>query len=225
MSANGDGVVDLGIPTTPVAQESPVQEDLENLYAAILQIQRHLTDNPVVIPQPALVLIAHQEASNSATIDFSAISNDVYSSYVLVCDRVIPTTNATSLRLQVSKGGVWDTTLGNYTHNDWRFTASGQGVDGSTSDSSAALSGAAETLGTGGSQSFSGTFNISNCLQTSTDQHWYGQYSLLASSGLRIVGVNGGAINAGSARDGFRLKMSSGNISSGTFTLYGLRKT
>lgn len=170
----------------------------------------------------AVVLISSQTASSSSSIDFTSISNSTYNSYILICDRVIPATDATTLQLQVSKGGTWDTTVGNYTHNNFRYTAVATGVDGSIGDSSAALSGTVETLGTGVHESFSGTFELSNCLQTSADMHWYGQYSMISAAPFKIVGVNGGAIDASSARDGFRIKMSSGNIASGTFKLYGV---
>lgn len=169
----------------------------------------------------SMVLIASATASNSATIDFTAISNTVYNSYLLVCDAVIPATHVTTLRLQVSAGVFIIGT--NYTHNHFRFTAVASATDGSVSDTSACIGSSAEPLGTGASQVFYGQVNISNCAYVPNEKHWTSQSSYVSSGAVNIVDIGGGRFVGGSAIDGFRLFMSSGNIASGTFKLYGLK--
>lgn len=172
---------------------------------------------------PGMEKIDSKTASGSASIDFTNISNTLYDSYLVVCDNVIPATNATTLRAQIALGGVFQTGA-IYTHNHFRFTAAGSGIDGSISDTSACISSSAEALGTGASQVFYGEVNISNCSQATQEKRWKSHSSYVSSGANNIVDVGGGRFVTTSAIDGFRFLMSAGNIASGTFTLYGLRK-
>ena len=171
-----------------------------------------------------MTLIASATASASATVDFTAIQNTVYDSYLVVMDSVIPATNAVSLRMRVSNSGVWLAGASDYVTANFRYSSTASGLDGGTT-SSLSVSGDSETIGNTVVGAFAGQIRINNCLQTSNDCRWMGQYNYNNSAGTtRISGVNGGGINsAPGARDGFRFFMSSGNIASGTFKLYGLR--
>ena len=168
-----------------------------------------------------MVLIALKTASGSASIDFTAISNSLYQSYLIVCDSIIPATNATTLRLQVSIAGVFQTGA-IYTHNHFRFTAAGSGIDGSVSDTSACISSSAELMNS--AELFFSEIKFSNCSQTSGEKRWLSNSSYISSVPNNIVDTGGGRIVTSSPLDGFRFFMSSGNIAGGTFALYGLRK-
>ena len=167
-----------------------------------------------------LTLISRQTAAASATIDFTSISNTVYDSYLLVCDSVISPINST-VRLRVSVGGVFQTGL-IYTHNHLRFTAGASAIDGSVSDTSACISSAVELLAV--NEAFFGEIKFSNCSQTTAEKRWLSNSSYIASAPSNMVDIGGGRIATTSAIDGFRFFIPSANITSGTFTLYGLQK-
>ena len=174
-----------------------------------------------------MILLSSQTASSSATIDFTAINNTLFNSYLLQIDNVIPATNGVYLLLRYSVGGVFQTT--DYQANTFRWTTAGSGISGnqfgtgataiaivSTSDTQA--NAATAPTGQGGG---SFTVNIYNCAQTATAKRmtWIGGY--YGSQYLAITG-SGAYIPATNAVDGFRLFYNSGNISTGTFTLYGI---
>lgn len=177
--------------------------------------------------QVGMVLLSSQTANSSATIDFTAIYNTSFNSYLLQIDNVIPATNGVYLLLRYSVGGTFQTT--DYQSNTFRYTTSGSGISGTafggggtaipivpTADTQA--NAATAPTGQGGG---SFTINIYNCAQTSTAKRmsWLGGY--YGSTYLGVTG-SGGYIPATNAVDGFRLFYNSGNIATGTFKLYGI---
>ena len=177
------------------------------------------------IQNPAMVLLSTQTASSSATIDFTSIANTTYNSYILQIDNALPASNGVYLIVRFSVGGTFQTT--NYQSNVFRWTTSGSGVSGD-----AFGTGQSFNLFAGDSQANSANaptgqggatvnISISNCAQTSTAKRitWAGAYygsTFIANTG------SGGYIPATNSVDGFRILYSSGNISTGTFKLYGI---
>lgn len=175
----------------------------------------------VAVGSIGLTLISRQSASNSASIDFTSISNSVYDTYLIVCSDVAPTSAGSTVRLRISLGGVFQTGI-LYTHNHFRFTDSSSGIDGSVSDTSACISSSVEPLAS--FASFFGEIKFSNCGSV-LEKRWLSNSSYISNAALNIVDTGGGRIATTAAIDGFRLYMSAGNISSGTFALYGLQKS
>lgn len=204
-----------GITTITIAPDSGVLDSgLSTIYLGAATLI-----NPGV--PYGMVVVDRKVASASPTIDFGTISNALYDSYMLMCDSVIPATNATTLRMRISIAGIFQTGL-IYTHNHFRFTATGSGTDGSASDSSACISSSAQLMSN--ANPFFSEIKISNCVQATVEKHWLSKSSYVSSTIDNIVDEGGGRFATGSAIDGFRLYMSAGNITSGTFTLYGFRK-
>ena len=172
---------------------------------------------------PAKVLISTQTASSSATIDFTSIANSTYSSYEIVVDNIVPATNAVYLLFRFSVGGTFQTT--DYSWQNYRNIGGGSGINGSdfaTAQTSIVIGSTTDTFANSGS--YKGGFfsiKISNCAQTNTVKRVAYTGNYFGSGTLSVTG--GGAFApASSAVDGFRFLFNSGNITSGTFKLYGL---
>lgn len=168
---------------------------------------------------PSMVLLSTQTASSSATIDFTSISSGTYSSYVLVGSNIVPATNAVYLIMRMSVGGSFLSGGSDYSQRAYRYVASGAAAEGYAAGTGIAISPIGETMSN--STTFGNNFRVEIYSHTgSTYKSVNGQFTGYGSS--YISSVFGGSTLTASAIDGFRLLMSSGNIASGTFKLYGV---
>ena len=170
---------------------------------------------------PGIVLLSSASASSSATVEFISKITSAFDSYKVELVSVSPATTNTELHLQTStdNGSSW-TAGTSYIYArginlaTTAFTFSG---NGSTGDSKIALAAALSSTPSNG-------IKVSIDFDTSSNQFiWSGGYYLNGDADyVNIVGGNGRAVTA--PINAIRFSMSSGNIASGTFRLYGVRK-
>ncbi len=165
-----------------------------------------------------LVLIASAVASTSSTIDFTSINNAAYDSYVIVLNNIIPVT-AGNLLLRISNSGVF--VAANYTWQTIEWTTVGSGVtgQGGTATGIVLNAGGVDAVSAVANHGGSWVVQIFNCAQGVDYHKIVHQGHYLGSTQLGIVGT--GIIPTLAAIDGFRFLFDSGDISSGTFYLYG----
>jgi hypothetical protein len=170
----------------------------------------------------AFVKIGTATASSSATISFTGLSA-TYLYYQLVLVSVIPQTSTANMlmRFSTNNGSSYDSTSGHYEYQAVYSLASNSTTTiGSTSATSFII---CNSMGTNANTGANGFINIYNPSQAndigitfevvypfSSATSWNGG----SGSGLYLVTT--GAVNA------LQILMSSGNISSGTFELYGV---
>jgi hypothetical protein len=181
-----------------------------------------------------MILLASKSASNSATIDFSVAGGDlgftdVYDEYVVHFSQVKPQTDAAYLGIRVGTGATptWQAGVGAYgwalCYQGLAGTATG---DGSTPSGGTLISMTPVAIGVGNaaSEHISGTVEYSN-----PDTADYPSFSFrtrwLTVSAEHANASGGGNYGATTAFTGLRFIFSTGNIVSGTFKLYGIRKT
>lgn len=162
-----------------------------------------------------LVLIQSQTASSSASLTFTTGITATYNTYLFVLSNILPATNGVSLELQISTNGGSTYIATGYT--------SGATINGFNS--------------TGWANANSTTFDYISTTQSSSapticvakwlynvqgggnyQSHGIGTYN--ASGTFAQQDVFG--YNATTTINAFKFLMSSGNIASGVFTLYGL---
>lgn len=170
-----------------------------------------------------LVLIGTVIASNSATVDFTSISAGSYSAHKIVFNDVVAATNSVGFFLRFSTGGTFDTGS-DYKWQMYGFSSGGAGANSSTSDTSIHLTDGTNLLGTGAGSEASGCLTVYNAAATN-NQKINGLVTLTSTGGLDMTIAVGGRFIKGAAIDGIRFFMSSGNITSGTFYLYGIKNT
>jgi hypothetical protein len=173
---------------------------------------------------PALELLSVQSASNSATIDFVLTSylSQFRALQVVVTDMVPGTDNTEfEMRTSTNGGSPYDATPGDY---HWGYTvaqASGASADaGSTGNSFISLG---SSIGNTSGRSWNGEVTIYNPTGSSVNKvvKVDSIYTTSAGTVRRLVG--GGARVVTADIDAIRFLMSSGNIASDTFALYGIR--
>jgi hypothetical protein len=173
----------------------------------------------------SMVLIGSATASSSATIDFTSISNSSYSAYKIIGYNIYPVTNGANLYLRVSVGGTFQSGASDYRDIQQRFLPAGAAYSGGTA-SAIRVNSSGDTLansansGTQGGCVFDMTFY--NAAQTNTVKRATWNASYYGSDYLDVLG-SGTYLTAGNAVDGFRFLMDTGNISTGTFFLYGIK--
>jgi hypothetical protein len=165
------------------------------------------------------VLLSNQTASSSASIDFTALLSSTYSKYRIEAIDILPATGSALLG-RINTGGGYITT--------GTYNTAGQGRAHESSAVTLELSAATafnfsnNNIDATASTGSSFTIEIVNPSHTNITRFpFYGGYK--ASGIAREYWVTGVANNTGTtAITGFQLLMSSGNIASGTFKLYGI---
>jgi hypothetical protein len=177
------------------------------------------------------VLVSAADASNSANIDFTGL-DDTYDNYLIVFNNVIPATNAANfdLRVATSASG-FITSSGNYNwvHSYLTYTSSSPVISNSVltgATNRIVISQAAQGVSNLAAHAFDGEIRFNN--PESPNSTWanfsFNTYMVGGINGLPMWG-NGGGQSISSPITGVRLSFASGNISRGTFRLYGLKKT
>lgn len=170
----------------------------------------------------SMVLIGTGTASNSATIDFTSISNTTYDSYLIIGDNIVPANNGVDLVMRISVSGTFQSGAGAYDHQQWRWVSGGSGASGSTSATGINITSTSDNLANTAARGNSFRLWFYNCANTASYKHATWEFTGQCSAPQGLVG-SGSYLTAASAVDGFRFLMSSGNISTGTFKLYGIR--
>jgi len=175
-----------------------------------------------------LVPIETQVASGSAQIDFVNGIDGSYDEYVVVLTNVVPATNSATLRLRVSEDGGSTFKAG---ASDYSFSINGStaavtaSLFGSTAIDflSIAPSGISNTAGHGG---WCGEVRFFAPASAAVNKRfvWFGGGMIAAGGGEHNHQGIGRYLLTTNAINGIRFLMNSGNIASGTFTLYGVRK-
>lgn len=186
-----------------------------------------LTVGGAVVTAPGLVLIQRQTASASSSIDFTTGIDSTYDEYVIGITAFVPATNNTKLRMRfsVDGGSTWESGTTYYTAGRLQFSnISSSADDGYPAESSFNVTDAMpNTSSQGGS---SGEIHLFNLGQGTQTKYFYAHSVGRRDSSHHIAAWYGGGFGTTmTAVNGIRLLAQSGNITSGTFSLYGVRKS
>lgn len=166
------------------------------------------------------VKISSQTASSSATIDFTTLST-LYRDFRIVLSHVIPATDTADfwIRTSTDGGSTYDSGGTDYEHTRDAFHTGGTSViSGSAGDTKIVLLG---SLGNNTREEISGEIRLHDP-QAALGGAITWQICGKISSGAFYNCTGAGLRDAAANVDAIRFMMSTGNISSGTFTLYGL---
>jgi len=178
----------------------------------------------------SLILLRTKIAANDAFISFTEELTDDYSEFEFRLANVVPGTTNVNMGMQMSidAGGSWETAVA------YQFVAQVLGANGVRYDSAttaaanmttmgAAANGILNTLANGG---LCMTAHLSRPRVTSAVKmmDWNGAYAgTVAYAVFNGMGIGSSSLLQNSPVNGLRFIMSSGNIASGVFSLYGRR--
>lgn len=171
-------------------------------------------------------LISSATASSSATIDFTGLSS-TYDTYLVVMSEVQPATDGVILYMRTStdNGTSYDSGASDYAWASLGTNDGGTGdPEGSSGDSQISIAGdqASEELGNAANETVSGNVWIYKPSATEYCKLFFDMnYTDLVDDQCSVTG-QATRLSAGDV-DAIRFLMSSGNISTGNFRLYGMR--
>lgn len=170
--------------------------------------------------------ISSQDASASAQLDFTGFDGTKYDAYEFELINIVPATNSALLYLRTSTdgGSTFESGASDYSWGKAVWAHSGGTGNYTTSGNSAAdliavSNGISNTATTSG---VSATLRVHGPhLAAHTTMSWHGMFYAAGGSWSDLRGSGARLSNADV--DAIRFYFSSGNIASGTITMYGLR--
>ncbi|NBP57796.1 hypothetical protein EBU71_14920 [bacterium] len=186
---------------------------------------------PSAVPTDNLILISTQTASNSANISFTTGLNGTYDMYEFKFINIQPSTNDATFQFNGSTDSgsnynVTKTTTFFHAYHDEADTATSLGYDTS---SDLAQSTGYQTIhqgvGNSGSKNSGGSMQLFNPSSTTYVKHFILNTNRQSSGGYSVNSYVAGYFNTTSAVNAINFKFDSGNISSGTIKLYGVKKS
>ena len=173
----------------------------------------------------SVVLLEQHTASSSATIDLTAWYSSSYDHYRIDLINVVPATNAATLRLECSTdgGSTWDTTSA-YGHSSQYSNWSGaNGVVNSAGETSAFVGGTLSNSAGGGG--LNGELHLYQPGSSTAQKSFIIDLTFWSDDGNYYRMQTGGWYVSTTAVDGIRFLMSSGNIATGIFRIYGIKNS
>ena len=175
-----------------------------------------------------MTLLQTQTASNSSSIDFTSNIDSTYPIYIFKFINIHPATDHVHFQVNFRDGS----TAYDATKTTTVFRAF-QGEDDSSAslgyDSSVDLAQSTavqvlnQTVGADNDQSVSGTLHLFSPSSTTFVKHFIARGNRTQSANFSVDDYVAGYCNTTTAIDGVQFTMSSGNIASGTFKLYGIK--
>lgn len=195
-------------------------------------------DGGVVSPAAAggLILLGAYTASSDTSVDaysgateLDVTIDSTHDEYIIECINVVPGTDNVDFFLRTSTDGgtSFDAGAGNYAHGFHGLKADASisiEAGGSNSDTEIALTQGVNLLGSAAGETYNCTIHLykpSGTLYTCFE--WTATY---VDSGTNLNTFTGGGARLSAADvDGIRFLTSSGNIASGDFKIYGVKKS
>ena len=187
------------------------------------------------ITKGAMTLIKSQTASSSATISFVDGTSDVvldstYPIYKFVWINVHPATDNVRFSFQgnAAGGSGYNETITSTSFRSYHAEADNDTEVAYETGSDQAQGTAFQVLelssvGNGNDEAVSGELLLFNPSSTTYVKHFISRSIENAANNYAVEGYVAGYFNTTSAIDEIQFKMSSGNIDSGTFKLYGIK--
>ena len=175
----------------------------------------------------SLVLISTVTASSSSTIEFTSGIDSTYKEYVFKCINVHPATNNVEFQVNFRDGSsAYDATKTTATFRafqDESGSTTSLGYDSATDlAQSTNFQAIGNAVGNGNDESYSGELRLFDPSSTTFVKHFISTGNLYHPSDFTVNEFVAGYCNVTAAIDGVQFKMSSGNIDSGTFKMYGV---
>lgn len=173
----------------------------------------------------ALVYLATQTASASATIDFTSSIDATYNEYEIHILNANPATDGVQLHMRTSTdgGSTFDSGATDYKYAGQAYYTGATANYNSTGAAQLVLSSTGRTMGNVSGEGYCGVVRLTQpSSATITRVDWTGSYCGTAGASEHAVVHGSGRRDSAADVDAIRFLMSSGNIASGEFKLYGV---
>lgn len=173
-------------------------------------------------------LIDVQTASTSATLDFTKGINSTFDMYMFVLTNILPATDGAGLQLRVSEdaGSNWQSDATDYEYHFELRKSSSATPSSVNSQGATSILITAATIGSAAGEALNGTVYAHGPASTTNHMFRYDVVYMSNDATAELFQSTGVGVrnDATTAITGVRFLMSSGNITSGSIAMYGLRK-
>ena len=217
---NGVNTIGFKAPAALTASTTFILPDGDGTANQVLSTNGSATLNWAAAGSGNYVKISSSAASDSASITFTGLST-TYRDFVIILSNILPATDAAALWLRTST----DNGVG-YDAGSTDYEYAGVGLNDAASTVNFNSAGAAQAvissnLDNAANGGTSGTVTIHNPQSTSFTRYT-SIVSRVGGGSETAIQVAAGERSAAQDTDAIQFLMSSGNITSGTFTLYGI---
>jgi hypothetical protein len=167
------------------------------------------------------VLLGSATASSSSSIDFTSLITNTYDNYEVWFYGVLPATNATSLLIRGSTNNGSSYLSTNEYFSGRIQNAASASTPGGGADNAASSITIADALSNAGSGGSWGSIRLQRSSGSLMLVEWKAVWVNNASN---VIQTSGGGIISANGVNAIRFLSSSGNIASGIFFLYGVKK-
>jgi len=165
--------------------------------------------------------------SNDSTVDIETGIDSTYPLYAMIFHMVKPVANGESLLFKIKAGGSYQSS--NYQYHSTTTHADQTALDFSNANSTSASYIQLISAGVGNSgqtgANISGFFYLPNPSNTVISKNCWWGVSSMESDGVGMFSQGYGFYQDGSAVTGVQFYMGSGNMDSGTISLYGIKNS
>jgi len=178
-------------------------------------------DYSLIKSDPTHVLLSTTTVSSAvAEVDITSNIDSTYSHYKIMMTNVLSSTDGANLQLRFFQGGTVDTgSIYDHAYDRLRNSSTTASISTGTDASFIGISDSLDSQSSGG---LNGTVELFNPADTSHNTMVKFSHVHQRNSDTLASFRGGGRIDEATAVDGVRFFMSSGNISGGTFKLYGV---
>ena len=175
------------------------------------------------VPAGTLVLISSQTVSSAvASVDFTSGIDATYDEYELRMFGVKPSTTANLyLRISQDGGATWKSAASSYSHARIEAYTSNSGAFAGGADTGILLSVNAISTATAAANF---VVRFASPSVSGVTKYFMGECIVHGTTAINRLSIGGAYVADTNAIDGLRLSFSTGNITGGTFNLYGVKK-
>lgn len=218
---------DAALPAADVLDEDDFATDSATKPPSQQSVKQYITDNT---SNGSLIFLESFDASGDATLDFTAFDNSTYDAYLLKLANIIPASDNVNLVMRSSTDGgtSFDAGAGNYAWGTSALVLQAvtptEAYDGDETSTFMQMIGAQNVGSDTAEGGFTGTVEINfPNLAKNTQFLWNGVYE--AANGSYYM-IRGAGLRLSEADvDGVQIGFISGNIETGSGTLWGLKNS
>lgn len=219
LTASTDLTLASGATVTAILDEDNMASDSATALATQQSIKAYV-DSALDI-----VLLDTQTASNSATVALATGIDSTYSSYIIKILDLIPQTDNTTVNMRTStdSGSGYDSGAGNYAWSTFYREGGTTITTESAADTEIQLTGSTVAAGSGTGESLNFTITMYNPSGSAVYKNMEWTIGGYTETPAQVTGTGIGVRLATADVNAVQFFMSSGNIASGVFKLYGVR--
>lgn len=172
----------------------------------------------------SLVFIGSVTANNSATVNFDNLLTATYDNYVIIAENVVPATNAAQLTAQIGTGATPTYQATNYLGAGLHWTTSSAGAV-AASTTAHLISSSSNTPSNVAANAGQYVINMTGINSSLNKPLMSTAHYTYSASNLAVGMIYSGVWQTTTVLTSIRFQMTSGNISTGTFKLYGYKNS